>query len=215
MSMKSNIFIISTLIVTLFISGVSTEAFAKKMTKAEKKEAKKLKKQAKQLIKKDPFAFKKMTEESKSLRGEVSSLNARIAELEKELQEKDVQLAESKKIIEQQSARLAESQNEGKSKYLKGLVFRVQIGAFRNKDLTKYFDNNSNFNGEVDADGLKKYTLCYFRDYWEADKFKKYIREMGVKDAWIVPYRDGVRIEMKDALQGQPVPKTTSAESTF
>lgn len=37
---------------------------------------------------------------------------------------------------------------------------------------------------------------------------------MGVKDAWIVPYRDGVRIEMKDALNGQPI-KKTAEESGF
>jgi hypothetical protein len=25
---------------------------------------------------------------------------------------------------------------------------------------------------------------------------------MGVKDAWIVPYRDGIRVEIKDVLEG-------------
>ena len=82
-----------------------------------------------------------------------------------------------------------------------GVVFKVQIGAFRNKDLSKYFDNNENFSGE-NADDLQKITLGQFRDYWEADTFKKYLREMGVKDAWIVPYKDGVRVPIKDVLEG-------------
>jgi len=28
------------------------------------------------------------------------------------------------------------------------------------------------------------------------------MREMGVKDAWIVPFKDGVRVEIKDVLEG-------------
>ena len=83
-----------------------------------------------------------------------------------------------------------------------GVVFKVQIGAFRNKDLSKYFENNENFGGETDADGVQKITLGKFRDYWESDTFKKYLREMGVNDAWIVPYKDGERVAMKDVLEG-------------
>jgi hypothetical protein len=78
----------------------------------------------------------------------------------------------------------------------------VQIGAFRDKNLQKYFKNHKNFSGEVDADGTKKYTLGCFKDYWEADNFKKYMREMGVTDAWIVAYKDGKRVPIKDVLEG-------------
>jgi cell division septation protein DedD len=83
-----------------------------------------------------------------------------------------------------------------------GVVYKVQIGSFKNKDLSKYFENNKNFSGEVDSDGTKKYTLGNFSEYWEADNFKKYLREMGVKDAWIVPYKDGQRVNIKDVLEG-------------
>jgi hypothetical protein len=84
----------------------------------------------------------------------------------------------------------------------KGVVYKVQIGSFKNKDLTKYFDNNPNFSGDIDPDGTKKYTLGVFTDYWEADKFKKALREMGVKGAWIVAYKNGQRVNVKDALEG-------------
>jgi hypothetical protein len=82
-----------------------------------------------------------------------------------------------------------------------GVVFKVQVGAFRSKDLSKYFNNTENFSGETE-DETQKITLGRFRDYWEADTFKKYLREMGVKDAWIVPYKDGTRVAMKDVLEG-------------
>ncbi|MDX2196682.1 MAG: Ezrin/radixin/moesin family protein [Cytophagales bacterium] len=91
---------------------------------------------------------------------------------------------------------------EKKEKLYKGVIFKVQIGAFRNKDLIKYFENNKNFSGDVDPDGIKKYTLGYFNDYWEAENFKKYLREMGVRDAWIVPYKDGKRQNIRDVLEG-------------
>ena len=68
--------------------------------------------------------------------------------------------------------------------------------------LAKYFENNPNFGGEAKDNEPQKLTIGVFRDYWEADTFKKYMREMGVKDAWIVPYQDGQRVEIKDVLEG-------------
>jgi hypothetical protein len=82
-----------------------------------------------------------------------------------------------------------------------GVVFKVQIGAFQKKDMSKFFDNNPMFSGE-DENGMQKVTVGFFRDYWEADTFKKYLREMGVKDAWIVPFKDGKRVPIKDVLEG-------------
>lgn len=84
----------------------------------------------------------------------------------------------------------------------KGVVFKVQIGTFRNKDLSKYLDNSKNFSGDLNPDGSRSYTLGYFSDYWEADTFKKYLREMGVTDAWVVAYKDGTRVSLKDVLEG-------------
>jgi hypothetical protein len=83
-----------------------------------------------------------------------------------------------------------------------GVVFKVQVGAFKNKDLSKYLDNNKNFSGDTDADGQRKYTLGLFADYWEADNFKKLLREMGVSDAWVVAYKGGQRVSIKDVLEG-------------
>ncbi|MCS6833093.1 MAG: hypothetical protein NZ521_05940, partial [Flammeovirgaceae bacterium] len=56
-----------------------------------------------------------------------------------------------------------------------------------------------------EEDGVKKYTIAYFRDYWEADTFKKYMREMGVKDAWIVAYENNVRRDIKQVLDAKTI----------
>jgi hypothetical protein len=83
----------------------------------------------------------------------------------------------------------------------RGVVFKVQIGAFKNKDLSKYAQNNPNFSADKNEEGFNQFSLGVFRDYWDADTFKKYLREMGVKDAWIVSYRDGKRVPIKDVLE--------------
>lgn len=162
---------------------------------------------AKKLKEMDPLALKALYQERDQLKAD--------AELAKtQLQEKDTKIADLEKQLSEVKANSIKMPAEANEKDIsasgydrqnanaKGVVFKIQIGAFKNKDLTKYFENNKNFSGDVDADGTKKYTLGYFSDYWEADRFKKYLREMGVKDAWIVPYKDGKRLNIKDVLEG-------------
>ncbi|MBD0257151.1 MAG: Ezrin/radixin/moesin family protein [Cytophagales bacterium] len=193
-------------IVTLLIVFVctATGAFAQKKTKEEKAQEKQWKKKLKDL---DPLQYKALLEERDGLKTELTDLNSKVVSLEADLNAKN---ADNEKLLAQLKGAEQKLVEEQKSNVTKGggrvgangVVFKVQIGAFRNKDLTKYFDNNPNFSGDVDADGTKKYSLGYFGDYWEADTFKKYLREMGVKDAWLVAYKNGQRVEMKDVLEG-------------
>ena len=186
------IFLPLALIISLAISSFG------QMTKEESKEwAKKIKtltpESYKQLIEeKEALSTEvaKLTQENEVLKAQVSDLNAKLKVAQAALEEK------------QQAAAAAEANVPVNTMAAKGIIYKVQIGAFKNKDLSKYFENNKNFSGEVDADGTKKYTLGAFPTYWEADNFKKYLREMGVSDAWVVAYKDGKRIELKDALEG-------------
>lgn len=184
-----------------------------------KKEKKEWKKKAKEYAK-NPANLKNLTEakqvadtDNASLKGQVSTLNnqvsdknARIAELEDQISKMRGELTSVKAEL----AQLKEAPPANSMDFSKGVVFKVQIGAFKNKDLSKYFENNPNFGGEATDKGEQKFTIGIFRDYWEADKFKKYMREMGVKDAWIVPYKDGQRVEIKDVLEGVTTEKTES-----
>ncbi len=188
------------------------------LTKKEKKEWKK------KLKKTSPEQFKRMFDANESLKAEVSSAQGQLSSIQSSLGEKDSKIAD----LTEQNRKMEAQVNAAKNAIAKakqdaadassamqaqpvstatafdesGVVFKVQIGAFRNKDLSKYFDNNENFGGENQDDGVQKITLGNFRDYWEADTFKKYLREMGVNDAWIVPYKDGTRVAMKDVLEG-------------
>jgi len=176
-----------------------------------KKEKKEWKKKAKEFAK-NPANLKTLVEtkqvvetDNSSLKGQVTTLNgqvsdknAMIADLEDQISKMRSELTSTKAEL----AQLKEAPPVNSLDFSKGVVFKVQIGAFKNKDLSKYFDNNPNFGGEATEKGEQKFTIGVFRDYWEADKFKKYIRDMGVKDAWIVPFKDGQRVEIKDVIEG-------------
>jgi hypothetical protein len=194
------------LCLALIFSG--TTVFAQ-LSKAEKKE---WKKKAKQYAK-NPATLKQLSEDkqvadnsvsdltnqTKALNSQISDKNARIAELEDQINRMRGELNSTKAELAQLKANPVVNPMD----FSKGVVFKVQVGAFKNKDLSKYFDNNPNFGGEAAKETEpQRITIGIFRDYWEADVFKKYMRDMGVKDAWIVPYKDGTRVEIKDVLEG-------------
>ena len=184
-----------------------TQTFAQ-LSKQEKKE---WKKKAKEYAK-SPANLKQFTEDKQSADNQVSTLNKRVTDLQKSVSDKDARIAELEDQLSQMRGQLTAARAElaqlkenpvvNPMDFSRGVVFKVQVGAFKNKDLSKYFDNNPNFGGEVKENEPQRVTIGIFRDYWEADQFKKYMREMGVKDAWIVPYRDGQRTEIKDVLEG-------------
>lgn len=176
-----------------------------------KKEKKEWKKKAKEYAK-NPANLKMLTEEKQVADNSVTSLKGDVSKLQSAVSDKDSKIADLEDEISKMRSELTSTKAEleqlkvappvNPMDFSKGVVFKVQIGAFKNKDLSKYFENNPNFSGEVKEGEPQKVTIGIFRDYWEADTFKKYLREMGVKDAWIVPYKDSKRVEIKDVLEG-------------
>jgi len=193
---------------------VSTQSFSQ-LSKKEKKE---WKKKAKEYAK-NPSNLKQLTEDKQTADNTVSTLNQKVSQLQSSVSDKDAKIAELEDQLSQVRGQLTAANAELTSlkenpatsmDFSKGVVFKVQIGAFKNKNLAKYFENNPNFGGEAKDKEPQKLTIGIFRDYWEADTFKKYMREMGVKDAWIVPYQDGQRVEIKDVLEGVVADKPAS-----
>lgn len=199
---------LTVILVLAFVAIFSVESLAQ-LSKAEKKE---WKKKAKEYAK-NPEQMKQLVEENQDLQSQTSKLKSENTALQSKLSDKDATISELQDDMaklrsdlalakaEARELRSKPAETTGGGEMVDGVVFKVQIGAFRNKDLSKYFENNENFGGES-ADGMQKITLGQFRDYWEADTFKKYLREMGVKDAWIVPYKDGTRVPIKEVLEG-------------
>jgi outer membrane murein-binding lipoprotein Lpp len=201
----------------LALIAASTSSFAQ-LSKKEKKEWKKKAKE----YSKNPTNLKQLTEDKQTADNTVSTLNAKVTEMQSTVSDKNAKIAELEDQLSQMRGQLTSAKAElaqlketpvvNTMDFSKGVVFKVQVGAFKNKDLAKYFDNNPNFGGEAKDGEPQKITIGIFRDYWEADIFKKYMRDMGVKDAWIVPFKDGQRVDIKDVLEGvvneKPAPGT-------
>lgn len=172
-----------------------------------KDEIKALKKEMKSMT---PQQFLQLKEDLKSKKAEAEELQEKVTNLESEkltLENKNTELSDevaklNKKLETAAEEKKVDEYTTYDDAHSKGVVYKVQVGAFKGLDMREYFKKNKNFSGEVDEDGTMRYTLGEFRDYWEADKFKKYLREMGVKGAWIVSYKDGKRVDIKDALEG-------------
>ena len=201
-----------TLFFCLVLLFAGTQTFAQ-LSKQEKKEWKKKAKE----FKGNPEALKQLSDEKAAAEAQVASLTTQVKQLQSSNGDKDARIAELEDQLSQVRGELTSARAElaqlkaspqsapiNPMDFSKGVIFKVQIGAFKNKDLSKYFENNPNFGGEAAGTekAEQKLTIGIFRDYWEADTFKKYMRDMGVKDAWIVPYRDGQRVEIKDVLEG-------------
>lgn len=197
-------------ILSLFIIlSLTFSSASAQMSKAEKK---KWKKELKN-YKKNLGQLRDLVEENNTLKSQVSGLESKVGALESRLSDKDSKISELQDKNESLQSELASAKRKiselmaapkpkaESDDYEEGVVFKVQVGAFKNKDLSEYAEEQEEFNMDEEGE-LKKYTLGVFRDYWEADKFKKYLRQMGVKEAWIVSYQDGVRVPIKDVLEG-------------
>ncbi len=134
---------------------------------------------------------------------EKTSLETKVAELEAEVTElKSTTSGATTTTTEATTPTTNTEYTNYESSNAKGIVYKVQIGSYKGYDLKKYIGKHKNFSGEVGPNGEMKYTLGEFKEYWEADALKKYLRNMGVKGAWVVAYKDGKRVDIKDALEG-------------
>ncbi len=201
---------LATILILVFGVAFVFEANAQ-MTKKEQKE---WKKRIKRLT---PQQYKTLLDENKSLKGQVGSLRTEVDGFDQTIADKDDQIAQYQGQINDLRNQVTQARADAQKAIEDaknaapvsgrnindqvGVVFKVQIGAFKNKDLSKFLEAGDNFSGETDENGLKQYTLGVFKDYWEADTFKKYLRGMGVQEAWIVSYRDGQRVPIKEVLE--------------
>ncbi|MES2395457.1 MAG: hypothetical protein V4549_05620, partial [Bacteroidota bacterium] len=80
-----------------------------------------------------------------------------------------------------------------------GLIFKVQIGAFRKPIPQDLFQGMSPITGETTPKGFIRYTVGVFEKFTTADKIKNKIIGMGYKDAFIVAFLNGKRIPINEA----------------
>jgi hypothetical protein len=82
-----------------------------------------------------------------------------------------------------------------------GIVFKVQIGAFRKPVPQEAFSDMTPVMGETVGNGLVRYTAGLFTGAQGALAAKDLVRERGYRDAFVVAYRDGKRISLGEAMR--------------
>lgn len=123
---------------------------------------------------------------------EVNFLRQKIAQLEKELANKSRGVSQP---ITQEPSESISADLSNQDDFSKGVVFRLQVAA---SDRVSLLVSNQ-YDLRVEQEGnLKKYTLGNFRTYEKAEVLKNCLPSLGIKGAWIVAYKDGVRVSLKE-----------------
>lgn len=193
----------------LLFATVGSPVLAKKQQKIElKKQKAEIKAWKRRKAAMQPLQLKGLIEENHRLTTQNQNLTEEVKSIQKVLEE----LIELKTQLEARSKGMVgpygfskEDWAVGKNGqfYIKGVVFKVQIGAYKKRDLSELTEGakpQEVFEQEQ-SEGINMYTLRHFRNYQHANQFKKELRAMGLRGAWIVAFKDGKRVPLKDVLQ--------------
>ncbi len=94
-----------------------------------------------------------------------------------------------------------------------GIIYKVQIGAFRNPIPQDIFKGITPITGETTPQGITRYTAGQFTAFNTADAAKEEIRSLGFRDAFVVAFRNGKRISIEEA-RGETGNNNTVAVNT-
>jgi len=197
----------------VFTTGFSP-LLGQDLSRDEKKEWKKKAKQ----YKRNPAELKELVEEKeryerevKELSSQVNELEAekanrrsRIAQLEREVTRLQNSLAETQSALDraQQAPQQPAPERRDQGDDMQGLVFKVQIGAYNEMQLSDGLDaENDNLDLETE-NGMQKIIIGKFRDFESADMLKAHMQKIGIPDAWVVAYQDGVRVPVESVVPG-------------
>lgn len=101
-----------------------------------------------------------------------------------------------------------------------GVVYKVQVGAFRNALPSEAFSDMTPVTGEHAGNGLVRYTAGMFTSAQGASEAGAKVRGRGYRDAFVVAYMDGKRVPLRDAMQAeraalaQATPASSSGTTT-
>jgi len=87
----------------------------------------------------------------------------------------------------------------------KSVVFKVQVGVFKNEPpadkQAKYKEIKGGVQQETTSTGLIRYTTGSTNDYAEAQKIKNKMKALGIDDAFVIAFFNGQYITIQEALE--------------
>ena len=179
-----------TLLFVISFTAAEAQSLSKKEKKALKKEIK--------TYKKDPQKWVSMQnshkKEIKVLSDEVTALKAKIAADNAER----LVLADKLVALEAQYAFLKKSMPT--TELPAGIVYQVQMGYYQYLDLVSFNDKLKTIKAE-EIGGAKRYVIGHFENVMDALQFSNDIKALGINDAFVSQYKNGVRNMDYDALE--------------
>ncbi|RME19951.1 MAG: SPOR domain-containing protein, partial [Bacteroidetes bacterium] len=82
-----------------------------------------------------------------------------------------------------------------------GLIFSVQVGAFKNPLPNNFFNGISPVFAQTTENNLYRYLVGQMQDVQEAIALKNNFRNLGYTDAFVIAYYNGKRISLSEALE--------------
>ncbi len=188
--------IFSLSVLTTLSALAQEEALSKEEQKRLKEEQKRWKKKLKSM---GVEKFYEVMTQYEQLKGQSGSFEGELNALQGDVDSKEKGIQTLDKSIEGLETRIAKLEencnaNEGKSSTAKGLMHKVQVGDFNDPTLKAFQEEGDFWEKDQILDGesfRKVYTIGYFTDNFQAQAFKKMLRDMGVKDAYVQTYQDG------------------------
>lgn len=164
-------------------------------------------------------ASKELTAEMNAAKTELDNCRSRLAETERQLTtaQQDLNAAQTRATNAGNRADNLRAENETLQSQLiamqnqlesvtqqmqaasddYGVWFRVQIGAYEDLQIDQELETTPQLALEQ-QNNLQKIVLGRYRDYTDAKRLQSKLQTMGVKGAWVVSYRDGVRVPIEE-----------------
>ena len=194
----------------LFAFGAPATVQAQELSRAEKREWKKMAR----AYKRNPAALKTLSESVDRYKKEANEYAAQINEMEAEKANRRARLAQLERENAQLQDKVAAMLNEldqlktsppaqpQMDQSMRGLVFRVQIGAYEKLNMPSTLDGEADNMDLEMVDGLQKIIIGKYPDIESADALRTYMKQLGIVDAWVVAYQDGVRVPVDSVVPG-------------
>ena len=184
------------IILLLSLALASSSMMAKELSKEEKKE---IKSQLKEYLK-HPESYQKLINNYKET---IDSQNSGIAQQKATIN----QLSNRSNDLENQVTSLQGQVKECKSKAAPvcppcpepgaapsaGTIYKIQIGLFKNLDISGYLKDPKYFGLEKDGD-KNRYVISYFNTKEDAETFIAELKKIGVRGAFAAKYENGERV---------------------
>ena len=162
----------------------------------------------------NPTALRDFVEDCDRTQSQVADLRQQLGTYEREAGDLQNQLttAESSaeqayqeiQTLRQQVANLENNQASDEmvtdAPTVSGVIFQVQLGAYAENRVESDMATGDALD-LTDQDGMQKVVVSRFRTYENAANLRDRLKQMGVKDAFVVATNDGQRIDVQEALR--------------